>query len=90
MSEPALARHVRVVPAAAEELSVPADVAALLGEDAQLEVGPGHVVTLRPGKLTRAALAASVKPLDDAGRLRHARTPLTAAERAALDEFLTQ
>ncbi|GAB3196881.1 hypothetical protein GCM10027062_07150 [Nocardioides hungaricus] len=88
MTEPAAARQVRVVPAAAGELRVPADVAELLGEDAQLEVGPGQVVTLRPGKLSSAAMAAGTKPLDDASRLRHTRTPLTAQERAALDEFL--
>lgn len=90
MSEPALARHLRVHPTAADELSVPADVAELLGPDAQMEVGPGQVVTLRPGKLSSAALAASVTPLADAERLRHAPTPLTDQERAALEEFLEQ
>lgn len=69
---------------------MPADVAELLGADAQLEVGPGQVVTLRPGKLNSTVLAASVTPLDDATRLRHTNTPLTGRERAALDEFLAQ
>lgn len=90
MADSVLARHVRVVPAAAGEMSVPADVAELLGEDAQLEVGPGQVVTLRPGKYSSAALAAGVEPLDDPSRLRHSQTALTAQERAALEEFLAQ
>lgn len=87
MSEPGPARHVRVVPGAEGQVSVPADVAAFLGQDALLEVGPGQVVTLRPAKLSSTALAAGVEPLKDASALRHARTPLTAGERAALSEF---
>ena len=88
MSEPALARHVRVVPAGVGELGVPADVAELLGADARLEIGPGRVITLRPRKLSSTSLAAEVRPLDDPARLRHSRTPLTAQERSALEEFL--
>ena len=90
MTESALARHVRVVSTGSGEFGVPADVAEVLGEDAQLEGGPGQVVTLRPAKLNSSVLAADVEPLADPGRLRHARTPLTADERAALDEFLAQ
>jgi hypothetical protein len=83
-----IVRHVHLVAADSGELSVPADVAELLGDDAELEVGPGQIVTLRPARLRASALAAVVEPLDDPARLRHATTPLTAAERDALGAFL--
>jgi hypothetical protein len=84
------ARQVHVIPAEGAEVRVPRDVAELLDDDAQLEVGPERVVTLRPRQLRTASLAkaATVAPLDDARRLRPARGALTQHEREALAEFL--
>jgi ABC-2 type transport system ATP-binding protein len=48
-------RRVRVVPSADGEVQVPADIASILGRDAELEVGPGMVVTFRPAKVAAAA-----------------------------------
>jgi hypothetical protein len=79
-----------VVPADDEELRVPADVAEMLGSEARLEVGPGEVVILRPGKLSASALAADVEVLDDPSRLRHTTSALTPEERAALADFLAE
>lgn len=90
MAESTVSRRVHVASAEGAELRVPADVADLLGDDAQLEVGPGPVVTLRPAKLSSSRFAARVQPLDDPVRLRHATSPLTAEERAALADFLSQ
>lgn len=90
VSEVRASRQVRVVRADNGELRVPADVAEVLGAEAQLEVGPGQVVTLRPGKLSASTLATEVEPLDDPARLRHATSPLTPQERAALADFLAQ
>ena len=44
-------RQVRVVPSEDGEVRLPTDVASLLGADAELEVGPGVVVTLRASKV---------------------------------------
>lgn len=90
MSEATASRRIRVVPAEEAELRVPADVAEMLGSEARLEVGPGHVVTLRPGRLRTSVLAAEVMPLDDPARLRHTTSPLSPRERAALADFLDQ
>jgi ABC-2 type transport system ATP-binding protein len=51
MATAGVARQVRVVPSQDGEVHVPIDVASLLGADAELEVGPGMTVTLRPSKL---------------------------------------
>lgn len=90
MTESTVPRRVHVASAEGGELRVPADVADLLGNDAQMEVGPGPVVTLRPAKLGSSTLTARVQPLDDPARLRHAISPLTAEERAALADFLSE
>jgi hypothetical protein len=89
--EPSTTRPVHVVPIDGGEVHLPADVAELIGADAELEVGPGQVVTLRPLKSRSSALvaAAGVKPLDDPRRLRHGTSSLTEDERAALASFLT-
>jgi ABC-2 type transport system ATP-binding protein len=52
-------RQVRVAPSDDDEVRLPSDVARFLGADAELEVGPGMVVTLRPSKLAPQAAAAS-------------------------------
>ncbi len=80
----------RIVGDESGEVHLPVDVAAVLGQNAELNVGPGQVVTLRPRKLRGAALVAEagVKVLEDPATLRHSTTPLTAAERVALAEFL--
>ena len=52
-------RRVRVVPSADGQVQVPADIASILGADAELEVGPGMVVTLRPAKVDVAPPLAS-------------------------------
>ena len=52
-------RQVRVVPSADGQVQVPADVASILGGDADLEVGPGMLVTLRPAKVDVASPVAS-------------------------------
>ena len=72
-------------------MRVPRDVAELLDDDAQLEVGPERVVTQRPRKLRTASLVkvAAVAPLDDARRLRHSRGALTQHELEALAELLS-
>lgn len=85
-------RPVLVGPSERGDVRVPEDVAKILGEDADLEVGSGQVVTLRPHRLRTAALvqAAGAMPLDDPEHLRHATTPLTPDERAALSAFLAE
>ncbi|WP_261568766.1 hypothetical protein [Frankia gtarii] len=90
MAESAAVHHVHVTAAESEEPRVPADVAEPLGDDAQTEVGPGQVLTLRPGKLRSSALAVGVEPLDDSARLRYSANPLTSEERTALADFLAQ
>ena len=52
--EAPMARQVHVVAAEGAEVRVPRDVAELLDDDAQLEVGPEKVVTQRPRKLRSA------------------------------------
>lgn len=82
-------RRIRIRPAGNEEIVVPRDIADLLGPEGELEVGSGQVTIRRNGKLTRAELSAIAKPVKTAEELRrHATTPLTDAERAALNEFL--
>jgi hypothetical protein len=86
-----MARQVYVVSAEGAEVHVPRDVAGLLDDDAQLEVGPERVVTQQPRKLRTASLLklAAVASLDDASRLRHARGAPAPHEREALAEFLS-
>jgi hypothetical protein len=82
-------RHIRIRTADNDEITVPKDVADLLGPEAELEMGSGQVTIRRSGKLTREALSAIAKPPKTAEELlRHATRPLTDAERAALNEFL--
>ncbi len=88
MAESIVSRRVRVELADRDALQVPADVAAVLGGDADLEVGPGAVVTIRPAKLRQSDLAAMAAPIKDAGQLMPATTPLSDGERAALTAFL--
>jgi ABC-2 type transport system ATP-binding protein len=54
-------RQVRVVPSEDGEVRLPSDVASLLGADAELEVGPGMVVTLRPSQVAPQLLAAAAR-----------------------------
>jgi hypothetical protein len=90
MKEPSPSRPVRIVGDEGGEVRLPFDVAAILGEHAELNVGPGQVVTLRSRKLRSAALIAEagVKALEGPATLRHSTSPLTETERAALAEFL--
>jgi hypothetical protein len=80
-------RRVHVTKGSGDGFAVPEDVARVLGDDARMEIGPGRVVTLRPGRITQADLAAVATPLT-MEQLMPATTPLTDAERAALAEFL--
>ena len=48
MAETRVRRQVKVVPSDDGQVSLPVDIAELLGEDAELQVGPGKVVTLQP------------------------------------------
>ena len=48
MAETRVRRQVKVVPSDDGQVSLPVDIAQLLGEDAELQVGPGKVVTLQP------------------------------------------
>jgi len=50
MADTGVGRQVQVVPSEDGELHVPADIARLLGRNAEVEVGPGTVVTLRPAR----------------------------------------
>lgn len=82
-------RHIRIRPAESDEVTVPQDVADVLGPEAELELGSGHVTIRRSGKLTREYLSSIAKPPKTAEELMgHATRPLTDAERAALNEFL--
>jgi len=77
-------RHIRIRAAADEsELTVPADVVAMFGPDAELEL------KLEPDQVTiRRAGRAPV--LEDPASLRHLSRPLTDAERQALEAFLAE
>ncbi len=82
-------RHVRIRPDEADEIAVPRDVANVLGTEAEIQVEPGQVTIRRSGKLTAEYLSSIAKPPKTAEELmRHAKTPLTDAERASLNEFL--
>lgn len=84
-------RYIQIRVADGDEVTVPKDVADLLGPEAGLEVGSGQVTIRRSGKLTREYLESIAKPAFTAEQLgRHATTPLTDAERAALAAFLTE
>jgi ABC-2 type transport system ATP-binding protein len=48
MADTGVRRQVQVVPSEDGQVHLPADIASLLGEDAQVQVGPGRVVTLQP------------------------------------------
>ncbi|MCL2781326.1 MAG: hypothetical protein FWD74_07545 [Actinomycetia bacterium] len=78
----------RITAAVGGELAVPADIAELLGADAELTIGADQVVRLRPAKLSSAVLAADVQPLEDPAQLCHATSELTPQERSALADFL--
>ncbi len=52
-------RQVRVTPSEDGEVRVPVDIAKLLGADAELEVGPGMTVTLRPSKVVAQPVASA-------------------------------
>ena len=82
-------RHIRIRPADTDEVTVPKDVAQLLGSEAELEVGSGQVTIRLSGKLTREYLSSIAKPAKTAAELMgHATRPLTDAERAGLNDFL--
>jgi hypothetical protein len=84
-------RHIQIRVADGDEVTVPKDVADLLGPEAELEVGSGQVTIRRSGKLTREYLESIAKPALMAEQLgRHATTPLTNAERAALAAFMAE
>jgi len=86
-------RHIRIRPAADDsELTVPADVVAMFGPDAELElkVEPGQVTIRRAGGLRQSDLKGWGKALEDPKSLRHLSRPLTDAEREALDAFLAE
>jgi hypothetical protein len=77
-------RHIRIRPAADDsELTVPADVVAMFGPDADLElkVEPDQVTIRRAGR---------GHVLRDPASLRHLSRPLTDAEREALTAFLAE
>ncbi len=82
-------RHIQIRAADGDEVTVPQDVADLLGPEAELEVGSGQVTIRRSGNLTREYLESIAKPALTAEELLGKPTrPLTEAERAALNEFL--
>lgn len=54
MADSGVGRQVRVVASEDGELHVPAEIARLLGTDAEVDVGPGMVVTLRPARVVGA------------------------------------
>lgn len=82
-------RRIRIRSADGDEVAVPQDVAALLGPEAELEVGADEVTIRRTGKVTRSELAAIAKPARTAEELLGgAGRRLTDAERSALNEFL--
>ena len=82
-------RHIRIRPTEDDEVTVPKDVADLLGPEAELEMGSGQVTIRRSGKLTRSELSKIAKPVKTAEELLgHATRPLTDSERTALNEFL--
>jgi ABC-2 type transport system ATP-binding protein len=56
---PPSGRLVHVAPSDDGQVRLPADIADLLGTDAELEVGPGAVVTLRPGQPRRGPVASN-------------------------------
>jgi ABC-2 type transport system ATP-binding protein len=60
MADTGVGRQVHVVASEDGELHVPADIARLLGTDAELEVGPGMVVTLRPARVAPTPIARTV------------------------------
>jgi hypothetical protein len=62
-------RHIRIRPADNDEVSVPKDVADLLGPEAALEIGFGQVTIRRSGGLSGAELSAIAKPVKTAEEL---------------------
>jgi hypothetical protein len=88
MSASTVTRKAPVTEASGDELTLPADIARILGKVARIEVGPGPVVTLRPGQLQAADLAAAVAPVTSIDQLIKSKTPLTEAERTALYAYL--
>lgn len=82
-------RHIRIRPTQDDEVTVPKDVADLLGPEAELEMGSGQVTIRRSGKLARSELSKIAKPVKTAEELLgQATRPLTDSERTALNEFL--
>lgn len=82
-------RRTRIRSAGADEVSLPKDVADVLGSEAELEVGSGQVTIRRRGKRTPSELSAIAKPTKTAQQLLgHVTRPLTDAERAGLTAFL--
>jgi hypothetical protein len=88
MSTPTLTRRARLTGAVGDGFTAPKDIAEILGDDVRVEVGPGRVVTLRPGRLTQADLNALAEPITRRDQLIRSTTPLTEAQREALTEFL--
>jgi len=82
-------RHIQIRATEGDEITLPKDVADVLGPEAELKVGSGQVTIRRSGKLTREYLSSIAKPAKTAEELMgHTTRPLTDAERAALNEFL--
>jgi ABC-2 type transport system ATP-binding protein len=65
MADTGIGRHVHVVASEDGELRVPPDIARLLGPDAEVEVGPGMVVTLRPASVAAQVVVPTVGPLPE-------------------------
>jgi ABC-2 type transport system ATP-binding protein len=62
MADTGVGRQVRVLASEDGELRVPTDIARLLGTDAEVEVGPGMVVTLRPARAVAQPVARAGGP----------------------------
>jgi ABC-2 type transport system ATP-binding protein len=69
MAEAPAGRQVQVVSSDDGEVRLPVDIARLLGTAANLEVGPGMVITLRPAKATTEPVPSATRqqPKPDAG-----------------------
>jgi hypothetical protein len=89
MSTVTLERRARLTGASGDGFTVPKDIAEILGEDVRVEIGPGPVVTLRPGQMTQAELVRGVTPITSIEQLRPSpNIRLTDVERQALLDFL--
>ncbi len=69
MAETRVRRQVKVVPSDDGQVSLPGDIADLLGDEAELQIGPGQVVTLQPSTAqVEPVPQAAVRPAPPTGR----------------------